>query len=467
MKKLLTILTFTFSLLAQYEWSAPVQLSELGNSPVTYYIIPSISVDKLGTIHAFWIKLIEDEPYEWHSQIEYRKSNDNGISWSVVENLTPEYLTERIYDLKSVCDSQNNIHLVYLRGTEYNKVMYKKFDGTSWTEPYVVHDYAVTNLEIGIDYSDRLYATWFSAYSSNVYFAFLDSVWSSPQPVSSSGQYTIRDITFDKDNNLYSVGRSTGSTARPFLLKYSRIDEQWTLFEEIYDPGETSAGNAITVSGSDTIYVNISIGPYMDDNMNYIVKKHKNDSVWSVPEYVNENTDTSSRKLFIDNDNNLHLYGIYFGENIELIYSTNSSNTWTHDLINQSNGYFDATYDRIDNFYVAYSNQSTVYFQSKKIEVGIENDDEWIIDNFTLGQNYPNPFNNSTTIQFLLKNSSDINLTIYNSKGESVKNLISDKLSKGNYSYTFSADNLNSGIYYYQLNINGRVKDTKKMLHLK
>ena len=118
MKKhaLVFIFVVFLALHSQYEWSEHVQLSAPGNSPSTIYTEPAITIDDLGTIHAFWIKLIEDSPY--FSQIEYRKSNDGGISWSEVENLTPEYISERIYDLKAVCDSNNNVHIVYLRGTE-------------------------------------------------------------------------------------------------------------------------------------------------------------------------------------------------------------------------------------------------------------------------------------------------------------------------------------------------------------
>lgn len=94
-------------------------------------------------------------------------------------------------------------------------------------------------------------------------------------------------------------------------------------------------------------------------------------------------------------------------------------------------------------------------------------DSDNIITDFELRQNYPNPFNNQTNIQYTIRNATEVELNVYNIKGEFVKNLVDEKRNKGKHSISFQADNLNSGIYYYQLKINGIVKDTKRMVYLK
>jgi len=88
------------------------------------------------------------------------------------------------------------------------------------------------------------------------------------------------------------------------------------------------------------------------------------------------------------------------------------------------------------------------------------------IDNYELDQNYPNPFNNQTNISYGLKDISEVNITVYNSNGQLVQNLVNEKQGKGKYSVLFNANKFNSGIYYYQLKVDGKVKDTKKMLYL-
>lgn len=82
-------------------------------------------------------------------------------------------------------------------------------------------------------------------------------------------------------------------------------------------------------------------------------------------------------------------------------------------------------------------------------------------------QNYPNPFNNQTVISWNLQNSGQIELNIFNSKGQFVKNLTNSELTKGTHSVVFNTDGLDTGIYFYQLKVNGKVENTAKMLYLR
>jgi len=75
------------------------------------------------------------------------------------------------------------------------------------------------------------------------------------------------------------------------------------------------------------------------------------------------------------------------------------------------------------------------------------------ISSFTLYQNFPNPFNPTTEIKFDLARSGFVRLNIFNGIGELVAELINEKLDPGNYSETFSAIDLPSGIYFYNLQI--------------
>jgi len=85
---------------------------------------------------------------------------------------------------------------------------------------------------------------------------------------------------------------------------------------------------------------------------------------------------------------------------------------------------------------------------------------------FSLSQNYPNPFNPTTTIQYLIPESGNVKLVIYNSVGEEVATLVNEQKSAGSYNVEFSAVDLSSGIYFYQLRA-GSFVETKKMSILK
>ncbi len=81
----------------------------------------------------------------------------------------------------------------------------------------------------------------------------------------------------------------------------------------------------------------------------------------------------------------------------------------------------------------------------------VEKEDEALPKQFALHQNYPNPFNPQTVIKFDLPSASFVSLTIYNSLGEKVSTLINEQLNPANYSITFNAVNLPSGIYICSL----------------
>ena len=85
---------------------------------------------------------------------------------------------------------------------------------------------------------------------------------------------------------------------------------------------------------------------------------------------------------------------------------------------------------------------------------------------FALNQNFPNPFNPITTIAFDIPEASDVSLTIYNSVGQEVKQLVNAQLQPGKYNYSFDASSLPSGIYFYRINANTFV-ETKRMVLIK
>ena len=60
----------------------------------------------------------------------------------------------------------------------------------------------------------------------------------------------------------------------------------------------------------------------------------------------------------------------------------------------------------------------------------------------------------------------DVKLTVYNVAGEVVSKLVDGKLNSGLHSYKFNAENLNSGIYFYNLEVNG-VNESRRMVLLK
>ncbi len=93
------------------------------------------------------------------------------------------------------------------------------------------------------------------------------------------------------------------------------------------------------------------------------------------------------------------------------------------------------------------------------------------ITDFSLNQNFPNPFNLNTEISFQLPKESKVELKIYNLKGQKVKTVVENEMSKGAYTVywdgTDEAHNtVASGIYFYKLKASDFVC-VRKMVLLK
>ena len=98
--------------------------------------------------------------------------------------------------------------------------------------------------------------------------------------------------------------------------------------------------------------------------------------------------------------------------------------------------------------------------------VGVQESEQKVYSQISLFQNFPNPFNPITVIKYSIPQRSIINLKIYDVLGKEVVSLIRNDLQeRGNHEITFDANNVSSGIFFYQLNVNnGEIIQTKKLI---
>jgi hypothetical protein len=80
--------------------------------------------------------------------------------------------------------------------------------------------------------------------------------------------------------------------------------------------------------------------------------------------------------------------------------------------------------------------------------------------------NSPNPFSSTTKIDFILRESSDVTLKVFDVLGEEVATLYSGHLPPDRHSFELDASFLASGVYMYRLEAQGLV-ETRKMLLLR
>jgi PKD repeat protein len=133
------------------------------------------------------------------------------------------------------------------------------------------------------------------------------------------------------------------------------------------------------------------------------------------------------------------------------------------------------TYETVDTFSVSLTVHGLGGSNTKTIEnyiivdvgVAIGDDALGIPHKFALQQNHPNPFNPTTTINYQLAMSSNVNLSIYNTLGQKVATLVNNKQPAGNYSVQWDATGFSSGVYFYKLETSTGFLQSKKLLLLK
>jgi len=104
-------------------------------------------------------------------------------------------------------------------------------------------------------------------------------------------------------------------------------------------------------------------------------------------------------------------------------------------------------------------------FRAHFIITGLK-DESVLPEEFKLFQNYPNPFNGSSVIKYSIPELSRVRIKIFNPLGEEIETLVNEEKSIGTYELTWSAANLPSGVYFYQLQT-GSFVQVRKIILLK
>lgn len=157
------------------------------------------------------------------------------------------------------------------------------------------------------------------------------------------------------------------------------------------------------------------------------------------------------------------------------VHRSNDQQNWTNLGFVAGNGNSNSPkeYSFVDNSI----KQSAKYFYRLK---QIDNDGSFeysnvieidfaLSDQFSLGQNYPNPFNPVTKISWQSPVSGWQTLKVFDVLGREVATLVDEFREAGKHEINFSieslgdANNLSSGVYYYQLRI-GDFIESRKML---
>ena len=160
------------------------------------------------------------------------------------------------------------------------------------------------------------------------------------------------------------------------------------------------------------------------DNHGFNVERSADKSVWSTLTFIQGQGNSNSAKAYSYSDNSINKAGKYYYR-----------------------------LKQIDN------NGGSKY--SNLVEA------DYILPTvYSLNQNYPNPFNPNTIISYALPAASNVKISVYNAIGETVQILENGFKEAGNYTVSFNASNIPTGIYFYRIEA-GTFSQVRKMMLLK
>ena len=94
----------------------------------------------------------------------------------------------------------------------------------------------------------------------------------------------------------------------------------------------------------------------------------------------------------------------------------------------------------------------------------LENLNIGVPKSYSLSQNYPNPFNPVTKINYAIPKDGLVKIRIYDILGREIIKLVNEEKPAGTYELTWNAENLPSGIFFYQLRTNSFIENKKMIL---
>lgn len=203
-------------------------------------------------------------------------------------------------------------------------------------------------------------------------------------------------------------------------------------------------------SGNENIFAGYELGMFAHDSSNMM---------WQGG--CGGHTMFGSSAQFQFHYNDIQIQGFNIDENsVKAKYWDSHNNAWieiTGAVVDPVNNTVSFSESQISNYIVLTGTESPT---------SISEPERLIADGFVLRQNYPNPFNPATTIEFLLREDAHVVLSVYNALGQKLLTLLDEPMTAGTHQQTFDGKHLPSGIYFYQLKVDGQ-SQVKRMELLK
>ena len=256
-----------------------------------------------------------------------------------------------------------------------------------------------------------------------------------------AGSYTTCQAEFELNNYFSEAWTACLPTSQELIFQPNALRKySWTIDPEVYGLPEQNGvqrivGHFFYKDITDTIYI-------------------------SAPEFLGGQLNVEFLK-----QNDALLDGLKDSLNVEVIekmdVSDNIFETW------QLYGH------PLDSLFTILSGDNRIksveynrFITYDSITVTSINKESFNVKSYYLSDAFPNPFNPTTKIEYRIPQSEFVSIKVYDLLGREIATLINEKKTAGNFEVEFDANDLPSGIYFYQIK-SGNYSKTRKMILLK
>lgn len=414
--------------------------------------------------------------------------DDNGNVYAAGLTMTVKYNSSGIFQW-SRADTSEAMALyqdkIIVSGKKKTR-MYDSLGNTIWIKPDTVFAYCIS-----VSSSGNIYVAGDYSFSSNTNYVTIkynqagQKKWQRTYDGPIHGTDNANSIALDQNENVYVTGRCLKSSNNDYDFATVKYDssgvEQWAWR---YGLNLSDEAEKVIVDNAGFVYVSGSInsGSTNYSIIDFATVKYSpsGELLWEATYNGTGNHVDRIRDMAIDSDGNIYVTGFSVGPDHEDIATIKYDSSGTVKWVERYNGpanVNDESYaiivDPIGNVYVAGEvvwqgggNLDITLIKYSQAITGIYNS-QFYPSEYSLSQNYPNPFNPNTIINYELGITNFVKLNIYDILGNEVATLVNEKKIPGSYSVEYSGENLSSGIYFYKLEVDGNIIDTKRMVLLK
>jgi hypothetical protein len=400
--------------------------------------------DSMGWIHAVF-SFAWGIPYADSSEIYYVYSTDNGLTWSIPENISQ---TDSLisYEPNLAIDAQNRLHCVWKQYCEDTTTVYDEHDlyysqnnGGGWTpavnisnQGYGSNGCYSSMVVDSRDYVHVVYDMETGPGNWDIFYVFYnDTTWSTPYQVSTSPYDDAGPaLAIDHNDNLHVVWRQRTIDGPIYYSKYDGIS--WTTPEPIASsPGSQAGGPCIIIDVQG--YPRVTWCWLLPGNSTEIYYTAFDGVSWSPPLNLSNTIHSSvGSSMAVDSMGNLYVVWMETTDipDYDIFYRTYNGVAWSGIMnITQDSAFSHCPKlgnpvkgEKVDLIWV--SNSDEVVYLSLNLTGILEEESIIIGDRLNL-QVYPNPFKQKTEIRFQITDTGatveNIELEIYDVSGRLVR----------------------------------------------